>query len=496
MKNRLPPSFYNPVTFTGAVIAATSFGLILFLMLLDALSSEHKPYMGIIAFVILPAFLLAGLAVILCGIIREYRRETRGLHRDHALPKIDLNDPKHRRAAIIFSVGTVLLLLFSAFGSFKAYEYTDSDQFCGMVCHSVMTPEYTAYQNSPHARVGCVKCHIGSGADWYVRSKISGAYQIYSVTFNKYPRPIPTPIKNLRPASETCEQCHWPKAFYSRMEKVKNYYLSDEKNSKMSLTLSINIGGGNEESGVTAGIHWHMNIANEVTYIATDGERQIIPWVKTKSLNGKETVYRSTAIKLPKEQMKEENMRRMDCIDCHNRPSHIYNPPASSVNNLIAASDIDPQLPYAKSISVQALEAGYTKKEIALDSIRTIIQDFYNVNYPDIATGKKIQIEKAVQEVQKIYTRNYFPEMNVSWHKFPNNIGHLYSPGCFRCHDGKHVSSDGKVIPKDCNICHTILSEQFENGKPELSLTGVKYRHPVDVGNSWENNLCSDCHSQ
>lgn len=496
MKKRLPPSFYNPVTIAGALIASTSFGLILFLMLIDALSSEHKPYMGIVAFVILPAFLLGGLGVILYGIIREHRRETKGLHRDHVLPKIDLNDPKHRQAALIFSVGTILLLLFSAFGSFKAYEFTDSDQFCGTVCHSVMTSEYTAYQNSPHAHVGCVKCHIGSGADWYVRSKITGAYQIYSVTFNKYPRPIPTPIKNLRPASETCEQCHWPKAFYSRMEKVKNYYLSDEQNSKMSLLLSINIGGGNEESGVTAGIHWHMNIANKVTYIAADEARQVIPWVKIKTLDGKETVYRSTSVKLPKEMMKEENIRNMDCIDCHNRPSHIYNPPATSVNNLIAASYIDPQLPYAKSITVQALEAGYSKKEIALDSIRSIIKDFYSVNYPDIAVSKKSQIEQTIQEVQKIYQRNYFPEMNVSWHKFPNNIGHLYSPGCFRCHDGKHVSSDGKVIPKDCSICHTILSEQFGNEKPELSLTGVGYRHPVDIGNSWKDDLCSDCHGQ
>jgi nitrate/TMAO reductase-like tetraheme cytochrome c subunit len=390
----------------------------------------------------------------------------------------------------------VLLLLFSAFGSFKAYEYTDSDQFCGTVCHSVMTPEYTAYQNSPHAHVGCVKCHIGSGADWYVRSKITGAYQIYSVTFNKYSRPIPTPIKNLRPASETCEQCHWPKAFYSKMEKVKNYYLSDEENSKMSLLLSINIGGGNEESGVTSGIHWHMNIANKVTYIATDEERQVIPWVKIKFLDGKETVYRSTSAKLPADKMKAENMRTMDCIDCHNRPSHIYNPPATSVNNLMASALIDPQLPYAKSISVQALETEYSKKEIALDSIKTIIEDFYSSNYPDIAANKKSQIEKTVQEVQKIYSRNYFPEMNVSWHHFPNNIGHLYSPGCFRCHDGKHVSSDGKIIPKDCNICHTILSEQIGNEKPEFSVTGVEYRHPVDVGNSWKTLLCSDCHSQ
>ena len=494
MRKWLPSSFYNPITIAGAALAAISFGLILFLILLETLAAEQKPYMGIIAFIILPGFLIIGLLLVALGIYREHRHDIKGKHREHILPKIDLNDPRHRRAFTIFSVGTILLLLFSAFGSYKAYEYTDSVQFCGTICHKVMNPEYTAYQNSPHAHVACVKCHIGPGAGWFVRSKISGTYQVYSVLFNKYPRPIPTPIKNLRPAKETCEQCHWPNAFYYKMEKQKTYYLSDEKNSEMQLTLSINIGGGNQATGVTSGIHWHMNIANQIKYIATDRARQVIPWVQVKSRDGKVTVYRSTDEKLPKSMITKDNMRVMDCIDCHNRPTHIYHPPSPAVNAAMASGLINPDLPYIKSISVQALEAGYTSKVVALDSIKYTIEEFYALNYPDIASKNKNQIEQAVQQVQKIYSLNYFPEMNVSWKKFPNNIGHLYSPGCFRCHDGKHVSKDGKVISKSCNICHTIFSEQFGNQKPELSLTGVKYQHPIDIGDSWKEMECSDCH--
>ncbi len=494
MRKWLPSSFYNPITIAGAAIASISFGLILFLMLLETLATEPKPYMGIITFIILPGFLIIGLLLIAFGIYREHRFDLKGKHREHILPRLDLNDPRHRRAFIIFSVGTILLLVFSAFGSYEAYEFTDSVQFCGTICHKVMNPEYTAYQNSPHAHVACVKCHIGPGAGWFVRSKISGTYQVYSVLFNKYPRPIPTPIKNLRPAKETCEQCHWPNAFYYKMEKQKTYYLSDEKNSEMQLTLSINIGGGNQSTGVTSGIHWHMNIANEITYIATDRARQVIPWVKVKSKDGKVTVYRSTDEKIPQSMITKDNMRIMDCIDCHNRPTHIYHPPSPAVNDAMASGLINPDLPYIKSISVQALEAGYTSKDVALDSIKYAIEEFYNLNYPDIASKDKNQIEQAVQQVQKIYSLNYFPEMNVSWKKFPNNIGHLYSPGCFRCHDGKHVSKDGKVISKSCNICHTIFSEQFGNQKPELSLTGVKYQHPIDIGDSWKEMECSDCH--
>ena len=332
MKKIFPPSFYNPITLIGAAIAVINFGLILFLMILEAFTSNPKPYMGIIAFVILPGFLIIGLILIAFGIIREHRRERQGKIRGAHFPVIDLNNPRHRSALTFFSVGTILLLLFSAFGSFKAYEYTDSNQFCGTICHSVMTPEYTAYQNSPHARVDCVKCHIGPGAGWYVRSKLSGAYQVYSVIFKKYQRPIPTPISNLRPARETCEQCHWPNVFYNEKKHVNTYYLSDKENSTMILTLLMKIGGGNEVTGVTSGIHWHMNIANEITYLATDSARQVIPWVKAKSLlTGKETIFKSTEAQLNDEQIKNGEKRIMDCIDCHNSPSHIYHPPPNQL---------------------------------------------------------------------------------------------------------------------------------------------------------------------
>jgi len=497
MRKWLPSSFYNPITIVGAAIAAISFGLILFLMLLETMAAEPKPYMGIIAFIILPAFLIVGLLLVAFGIYREHRRDLKGKHREHILPKLDLNDPKHRRAFTIFSIGTILLLMFSAFGSFKAYEYTDSVQFCGTICHKVMNPEYTAYQYSPHSKVACAQCHIGPGADWFVRSKISGSYQVYSVLFNKYPRPIQTPIDNLRPAKETCEQCHWPKVFYGEKEITNNYYLSDENNTKMTLAMLIKIGGGNEESGVTSGIHWHMNISNQISYMAIDRARQVIPWVKVKSMiTGKETTYLSTKVHLTNEQLKKGQYRTMDCIDCHNRPTHIYNPPATSVNHVMAIGWIDPTLPYIKSVSVEALDKGYSTKEIALDSIKTEVEEFYKINYPEIYSAKYDTIERAIQELQKIYSRNYFPEMNVSWKKFPDNIGHMYSPGCFRCHDGKHVSRDGKVISNSCDICHTILSQQIGDQKPELSMSGVNYIHPVNIGKSWKSMLCSDCHTR
>jgi nitrate/TMAO reductase-like tetraheme cytochrome c subunit len=495
MKRIFPSSFYNPVTFVGAAIAAVSFGLILFLIVLEAMTDNPKPYMGIIAFVLLPGIMIIGLAVLVLGALRERRRRMHGKP-ELRLPQIDLNIPRHRMAFIVFSFGAILLLLLSAFGSFKAYEHTDSDEFCGTTCHTVMDPEYTAYQGSPHARVGCVKCHIGPGAGWFVRSKLSGAYQVYATLFNKYPRPIPTPIQDLRPAQETCEQCHWPKHFFSEKKIVNTYYTSDEQNSKWTIDLLLKVGGGNIEAGPTSGIHWHMNIANEVTYATTDSSRQIIPWVQTKSLvDGKVTTYKSTEVSLSDEEMQKAMRRRMDCIDCHNRPTHIYHPPGRTVNHVMSLGWIDPELPNVKSISVKALEQSYTTKQAALDSIKLMLEEYYKANYPGLFAAKGEKIARAVSELQKIYGRNYFPEMRVSWKKFNNNIGHMYYAGCFRCHDGKHVSEEGKVLSRDCNVCHTILAQQTEKDKLRLSLGGVEYKHPVDIGDSWKEMNCSDCHN-
>jgi len=495
MRRTFPSTFYNVTTFIGVAIAAISFGLILFLTVIELFAAEHKPYMGIIAFVILPMFLLLGIAIAIFGIVRERRRVRKGEHHELVLPRVDLNDPKHRRAFVLFAGGTILLLMFSSFGSFKAYEYTDSDEFCGQTCHSVMNPEFTAYQYSPHAKVGCVQCHIGSGATWFVRSKLSGTYQVYATLFNKYPRPIPTPIENLRPAQETCEQCHWPKHFFSEKLHVNTYFLSDEKNTKWSMNLLIKIGGGNIEAGPTSGIHWHMNIAHEVTYAAIDTQRQVIAWVKSKTADGVETVYRSTDIDQADEEVKNAPARRMDCIDCHNRPTHIYRPPARSVNHVMALGWINPGLPSVKSIAVQALEQTYATNDEAMAGIRTAFEHEYQSRYPQIAAANKADIDRAIAEVQKIYSRNYFPEMKVDWKRFIDNIGHLYYPGCFRCHDGKHVSDDGKVLSRACNVCHTILSQEFEDGKQRVSLTGVDYVHPVDVGDAWKEMNCSDCHA-
>jgi nitrate/TMAO reductase-like tetraheme cytochrome c subunit len=496
MKRRLPESVYNLMTMSGAGIAVVSFSLIIFLFIIDLTAESSNPYLGIFTFILFPTFLILGLTLIAWGIVRERRRIRIGRGSLGHLPVVNLNDARHRFAFSIFFFGTILFLALSAFGSFKAYEYSDSVEFCGLVCHNVMHPEYIAYQHSPHARVPCADCHIGSGAEWFVKAKISGAYQVYSVLFEKYSKPIPTPVHDLRPAQETCEQCHWPRHFFSEKQRTFNYYVSDEKNTKWSLNLLMKIGGGNELQGNTDGIHWHMNIANEIRYAALDSARMIIPWVKIKHADGKEEIYHSTDVPFSGDQLNRSEIRRMDCIDCHNRPSHKYNHPAGVVNQYLTLGWIDKSLPYAKNITIAALERPYTSTTAANDSIAVIVSNFYHDQYPQVYAERRAAVDKLIDEARKIYSRNYFPEMRVSWRHYPDQIGHMYAPGCFRCHDGKHVNEQGKAISRDCNVCHTLLAQQFEDEVHEISLAGLEYRHPVNVDKAWKEMNCYDCHNE
>lgn len=354
-----------------------------------------------------------------------------------------------------------------------------------------MKPEHVSYLAGAHARVRCVDCHVGSGAGWYARSKISGAYQLYSVTFNKYSRPIKTPVHNLRPAPDTCEQCHWPEKFFGAQMKVFNHYAYDEKNSRREIRMLLNVGGGSPSTGAVTGIHWHMNIANEVTYINTDDQRQVIPWVKIKDRQGNVTEYYDRTRPLTPEQIASAEKRRMDCVDCHNRPAHVYLPPDVAVDQSFAAGKLDTSLPYLKRQAIEVLNKPYSTEDEAVRTIGTSIEAFYRTNYGDIYQQKNASVRGAASELQRIYKTYFFPEMKTNWATHPNNIGHFHFSGCFRCHDGEHVSDSGKVISNDCDICHSVL---YDSARPAAENVQMgSFKHPVDLG-SLANRRCDTCH--
>ncbi len=494
MAQRFPKSFYNIITLIGVGLSLLSLGTIAIMILMESLGIFQSPYIGIYTYLVLPFFLVLGLILIPVGINRQRRQLKKHLPEKRRSLIIDLNVPAYRSAVMFSIVGFILFMFLSAGGSYEAYNYTESVEFCGKVCHGVMRPEYTAYQHSPHARVTCVQCHIGEGAGWFVRSKISGSYQVYAVLAHVYPQPIPTPIKNLRPARETCEQCHWPQKFHGNKEMVKTYFPVDPTIPTWKIILQIKTGGGMSELGPTEGIHWHMNTANTVSYIATDEKRQVIPWIKAVSRDGKIRVFKSIDADVSDTTLAKGEYRTIDCLDCHNRPSHIYYPLFRSLNDAMSLNKIDTTLPGIRSIASDALIRTYSTSNNAQDSIKLVIEAAYQEKSPEILTSKKKELENSIHEVQAIYSRNFFPEMNVNWKAYPNNIGHLYDQGCFRCHDNKHVSDDGVVLTNDCQSCHTIVA-QGPLGKLDSSLSGLQFKHPADIGDTWKEMRCSECHT-
>jgi nitrate/TMAO reductase-like tetraheme cytochrome c subunit len=489
-----PSLLRNGTSLVGIAIALSSLIAIFFLVLVQLFGPETSPYLGILTYIIFPAILVAGLLVALIGAMRERkRRHLSRMAGEVPYPRLDLNNPRSRRNLFIFTGFTIVFLTISAVGSYQAFEYTESVEFCGRLCHTVMNPEYVAYQNSPHARVRCVDCHVGSGAGWYVRSKLSGAYQVYAAAFNVFPRPIPTPVANLRPAQQTCEQCHWPAKFFGAQLKAFNRYSYDEGNTPRHTRMLIKTGGGSAESGQVSGIHWHMNIANEITYIALDDKRQVIPWVQMRSRDGKVEQYFLKNSPVRPAELAGRPQRRMDCIDCHNRPSHIYNAPDLSVDRSMTAGRLDVTLPFLKKQGVMLLSAHYATTEAAVRAIGAGLTAFYQKNYPDVFTSKRASIDRAIQELKRIYQTNFVPEMKVDFRTHPNNIGHYYNAGCFRCHDGQHVSRSGRVISRECNTCHETLDQQ--EGPTKVAITNGDYEHPLDFFGGLDNHQCIDCHT-
>ncbi|MFN7944540.1 MAG: NapC/NirT family cytochrome c [Blastocatellia bacterium] len=489
-----PGLYRNLISLMGAVIAVFALVCILFLFLAELTGKHGNPYLGILTFIIFPAVLIFGLLLIPAGMLIERRRRRRHLPDViPAWPRMDLNDPRQRRSIAFVMMATLALLFMSTVGSYRAYEYTETTTFCGQLCHTVMEPEFVAYKNSPHSRVACVDCHVGPGATWYVRSKLSGAYQVYATIFKKYPKPITTPISNLRPSQETCEQCHWPEKFFGAQLKVFNHFGDDESNTPRQIRMLINTGGGSEKSGFVAGIHWHMNIANEINYVSTDAQRQIIPWVQLKEPSGKITEFFAKDTPLKPEELSGLSKRRMECVDCHNRPTHIYVPPDRSVDTSLIAGRLDRALPFIKQQAVLTLTKTYQTKDEALKTIAADLESFYRTNYGDRYQSLEGSIKGAISEVQRIFATTIFPEMKVDWRTHPDNINHYYFSACFRCHDGQHVSREGRVIRNECNICHTIL-EQTEGTTPIMPVQGKQFEHSVDLSDF--GGKCTECHNK
>jgi len=489
--------FRHRLTAIGGALVIAGIFLFLILLLYDITSSTENPYRSLISFVAAPSIVMFGLLIFSIRVIIQIRRTRKRGEKVRFTFSIDTADPRYMKNFWIFIGLTSVLVFVIAYGGTRAYEATETISFCGETCHEVMEPQFVTYHNSAHAKVSCADCHIGPGASFWVRSKIDGMRQVYSSTFNKFSRPIETPVANLRPAQETCEECHWPQHFYGDKLLTRTYYRSDEENSPWTISMRVRIGGGNPNKGKLEGIHWHMLTGSIVEYVAIDHKRQIIPWVRVAHQNGDTVIYTNEDEESPEIiEGVDGNIRSFDCMDCHNRPSHTFYPPAVSVNLAMSIGKIPDDIPYIRSTGLELLNAEYETKDEALEAIENGLWGFYNEDYPEFATERADDLKMTVTELQKIYYDNFFPEMKTDYRVRENNLSHFVNDGCFRCHQESMVNEDGETMANDCETCHVIVAQgpSTEIGELEMNLAGLDFKHPEDIDGAWMEMKCTDCH--
>ncbi len=456
----------NWISLAGTALTTSSAFVLVWFWFMELTSPRQvHPYAGILFFILFPALFLVGLTLIPIGIFRVRRKNKASGEALLPLQAVDFNKPSVRRLLTIVGVLTFINVSILGTAGLKGVEYMDSNQFCGLTCHTVMSPEYTAFKDSPHSRVGCAQCHIGHGAPALVRAKISGSRQLFAVAFGTFSRPIPSPVEHLRPARETCEQCHWPQKFTDDKLIIRTKFAEDEANTATTSILLLKIGGHTPNG--TTGIHGrHLDAMERISYLSTDPRRQNIPKVTYREENGTLVDYVSDDYKkLTKEQLEKASSRKMDCIDCHNRPTHAFHLPDRALDKAMAEKRMSPELPFLKKKALELLKVDYADQKVAAAKIPVELAEYYRTAYPEIYKQKRAQVDTAGEVVKAIYLRNVFPEMKITWGTHPNNIGHEEAVGCFRCHDGGHTSADGRTIKGDCDTCHTILAQDEKDPK-------------------------------
>ena len=491
---KLPESFNNKITKAGINISVLSLIVILALIIFAGDVDEWS-VAGILSYVFFTILWLVGLILIPYGMHKTEKSSNK-----EGKPQVfNLTEKTYRNAFYVFLGGVVIFGLVTIVGSYKSYHYMESEKFCGTTCHTLMEPEYTAHEKMAHANVRCVECHIGEGFTGFLASKVEASRELISMIAGTVPHPIHAHEGIHEVAEEACQQCHWSQKFQPDRKIVRSHFLRDEDNTEWKVDMTLHLAAGEAAFGLSKGVHWHMNKDVKIEFVATDKEEQEIPWVRYTNLKtGKTIVYQNEDEPLDKAAFDTLQIQEMTCLDCHSRPSHDFYPPEDFINESFARGEISRDLPEFKVAALEAVTQEYHSSDSAKIMIPKMITSYYEENYPEVLEENKAELQKAIAAVMKGFSQNIFPDMNVRWDKYYNNIGHLKSKGCFRCHDDMHVAQNEETITKDCYACHT-FNALGTPGEMQYATaeTPLKFKHPGDEleDEDWQDALCSDCHA-
>ena len=383
------------------------------------------------------------------------------------------------RRTVMGAVVTLLLagivVAIATAGGIVAWEYTNSNAFCTNMCHSVHPEEPVAHAASSHARVNCVECHMGRLSTLELMLiKPTHLHELWGMIAG-YERPTST--TSMRPARDSCEACHWPAVKHSDSVRTKVRYDTDAKSRETRTTLVMHTGTGEVRESGSKGIHWH--VAQEVTFVATDVQKQKIPWVQSRGADGKTVTYFDPTAGVTPQALDKLEKRRMDCIDCHNAAGHPFPNPANLVDEAIRDEKISRSLPAVKARAMAIIEKGVTVtgSEAARGAkIDALIAASAPKNLkPDLAKAEK----GFGEEMKRILMLTTFSAERLSWKTFPNNVGHNDFAGCFRCHDGKHLDENGQAIRLQCTLCHALPKVVRDDGARSVPSTVIPDATPL-----------------
>jgi len=444
----------TPIGLFGIGFTTICFTLTVLGLLLHMSGLIDNPYAAIVTFVVFPAGAIFGLLFIPVSIYFRRKKWFReNINRGNVV--IDFGKKTHRKMVILFLVLSVVNIAVFSLVLYEAYHFTESDFFCGAICHTVMDPEYTAYQRSAHAKVGCVSCHIGSGAEWYVKAKLSGLRQVKAVIEGNYSRPIPSPVENLRPAQDTCEECHWPEKFHGKKVKKFISFTNEDQTKPEIQEIALHIGGRNPLTDTFEGIHWHVSHNVKVEYQSLDEKRTSIGRIKVTKPTGVTEEYMLDGAE------KEGNggkWRTMDCIDCHNRPTHVYDELEQRVDFGLQSKKLNPEIEGIREDSLKVLQTEFATREEAKEKIvaNLLALQAKRKGADFVAKNEQTLISSGAYLLDA-YLDNVWPEMKVTWGTYKGHNGHQHESegyGCFRCHDEEHKTAFGKTISQSCDLCH------------------------------------------
>ena len=453
------------VSMLGVALATTAGFSWLFVLPQHLRGNVDNPYIGIVIFLIIPAILFLGLALIPVGIFLARRRVVSGL------TAVADRRSAWRRLGVFIGLMTFVNLVIGSQATYRAVAHMETDQFCVQSCH-VMKPEFTAWKHAPHSHVECVECHIAPGASGWFASKMSGTRQLLAVILNSHPRPIESAMESNRlvDSADTCERCHARSREVGSPVRIVTAFKDDEQNTRSETVLSIRTGGPGD------GIHGaHMGPGIRIRYAAADAKRQTLPWVEIR--DGKGRVQEFTAAGVKPESLAAMPKYEMQCVDCHNRPAHSFQTTDRAVDAALKAGELPATLPFLKKTAFEVLSAKYANDDTAAREIPAKVTQFYQKNYAALCTTRGAEITAAGQTLLSLYRRNVFPDLKVTWGTYPNNLGHNDSPGCFRCHDDGHAAADKKTITNDCSACHQLVA--VDEASPEVLKTlGITLQKP------------------